>query len=103
MASSEAEDGFDEAIGPAGVISDSEPEVVGPNLKGRASRASQKLADKTSTSQNLPTSNKRAAASTLTKPAPAKKARQTTIRKEPEPDSDDSSDDGLKFRFKKKA
>ncbi len=103
LASSEAEDGFDEAAGPEGIVSDSEPDIVGPNLKDRASRNSQKLVAKTSKSQNLPASNKRAAPSTLTKPAPAKKARQTTIRKEPEPESDDSSDDGLKFRLKKKA
>ena len=67
----------------------------------RSSRAqSQTLADKTNKSQNMPTSSagtKRAAATTLTKPAPAKKAKQVFARE----DSDDSDDDGLAFKFKR--
>ncbi|KAH6720921.1 hypothetical protein BKA61DRAFT_668817 [Leptodontidium sp. MPI-SDFR-AT-0119] len=82
--------------------SDSDLEIVTPAPKARAGR-SQRLVDKTSTSQNLPT-NKRAAATTLTKPAPAKKAKQAPVRKQPvlESESDDDSDE-LKFKFKKKA
>ncbi|KAK0102578.1 hypothetical protein ONS95_006189 [Cadophora gregata] len=83
--------------------SGSDLEIVTPAPKAKAGR-SQKLVDKTSISQNLPT-NKRAAATTLTKPAPAKMAKQAPVRKQPapEPDSDDDSDEGLKFRFKKRA
>ena len=62
------------------------------------SRRSQKLADKTSTSQNLRAQNKRAASPSLTKPAPEKKARQAVMRKA---ESDDSEDE-LKFRFRKR-
>jgi nijmegen breakage syndrome protein 1 len=79
----------------------SDVEIVEAPLKLATSaglQRSQKLADKTSTSQNLPAQNKRAAPITLAKPAPAKKARQTVIRKE---ESDDS-DDELKFRFRKR-
>ncbi|KAH7327364.1 hypothetical protein BKA65DRAFT_554920 [Rhexocercosporidium sp. MPI-PUGE-AT-0058] len=85
--------------------SDSDLEIVKPAPKARAGR-SQKLVDKTSTSQNLPTNtNKRVAATTLTKPAAAKKAKQAPVRKQavPDSDSDEESDEGLKFRFKKKA
>jgi len=62
---------------------------------------SQKLADKTNETQNLPagSSNKRAAEKVLTKPAPVKRARQTKLTK---PVSDESDDDGLKFRFTKR-
>ncbi|KAJ5041658.1 uncharacterized protein L3040_005234 [Drepanopeziza brunnea f. sp. 'multigermtubi'] len=105
---SEPEDS-DQAAAGAEVISESEDEVVAPVAKGRATRAHQQqiLAGKTSKSQDLPaaTSQKRVAATTLTKPALAKKAKVAAIRKQPEPEeqSDDgSSDDGLKFRFKKK-
>ena len=61
----------------------------------------QKLADKTNETQNLPagSSNKRAAEKVLTKPAPVKRARQTKLTK---PVSDESDDDGLKFRFTKR-
>ncbi|CZT11440.1 hypothetical protein WAI453_004544 [Rhynchosporium graminicola] len=85
----------------AGAESESDLEIVAP--KGRTGRISDKLVDKTSASQNLKT-NKRPAATTLTKAAPAKKARPAPARKPVvEPDSDEDSDDGLKFKFKKKA
>ncbi|KAL2061412.1 hypothetical protein VTL71DRAFT_7685 [Oculimacula yallundae] len=89
----------------AGAASDSDLEIVTPAPKARAGRSSQsqKLVDKTSTSQNLQT-NKRPAATALTKQPPAKKARQAPARKPVvEDDSDEDSDDGLKFKFKKKA
>ena len=80
------------------VAASSDVEIVEPTPKPapRSQRGS-KLADKTSDSQNLPSQrgNKRAAAATLSKPAPTKKARPAPV----EEASDDDSDDGLKFRF----
>jgi nijmegen breakage syndrome protein 1 len=72
-----------------------------PQPKLRSQR-SQKLADKTNESRNLPAQNKnkRAAAMSLTKPAPAKKAKPMKTTEDGEEDSDDS--DGLKFRFQRK-
>jgi nijmegen breakage syndrome protein 1 len=66
------------------------------------SQKSQKLADKTSETKNLPagSSNKRAAEKVLTKPAPVKRARQTRLTKPVSDNSDD--DDGFTFRFKKR-
>ena len=80
------------------VAASSDVEIVEPPPKpaARLQRGS-KLADKTSESQNLSTrrGNKRTAAATLSKPAPAKKARTAPAAEA----SDDESDDGLKFRF----
>ena len=83
----------------------SEVEIVErtpPQPKPR-SQHSQKLADKTNESRNLPAQNKnkRAAATPLTKPAPAKKAKPMKTAEARVEDSDDS-DDGLKFRFQRK-
>lgn len=72
-------------------ISNADP----PTPSQRATR-SQKVSDKTNISPNRPSQNKRAAES-MTKPAPAKKARLAPRRH----DSDDS-EDGLGFRFRKK-
>jgi len=62
------------------------------------SHRSQRLADKTNATQNLSPKKKRVASTTLTKPAPAKKARGAAVEVH---DSDDS-DDELKFRFRKR-
>jgi nijmegen breakage syndrome protein 1 len=79
------------------IPSSSDVEIVDPPPK-----APEKLKDKTSTSQNVPptTSNKRAAAMTLAKPAPAKKLKQTVMKRQAS--EEDSDDDELKFRFKKR-
>ncbi|PBP22208.1 FHA domain-containing protein [Diplocarpon rosae] len=104
--SNKPKDDFAEVAAPEEGVSDSDLQIVASASKARTSRAGpqQNLADKTNPSQDRPTGQKRIAATTLTRPAPAKKARQTTIRKLPRPeesDDDDDSDDGLKFRFKK--
>ncbi|PBP26294.1 FHA domain-containing protein [Diplocarpon rosae] len=103
--SNKPKDAFEEVAVPEEVVSDSDLQIVTPAPKARTSRADpqQKLADQTIASQDRPTGQKRIAATTLTKPAPAKKARQTMIRKLPRPEEsdDDDSDDGLRFRFKK--
>ncbi|CAL3970423.1 unnamed protein product [Diplocarpon coronariae] len=100
---SPAEDDFEEDAVPGDVVSDSDPQALAPTA--RTSRApQQRLADRPVASQGIATSQKRSAASTLTKPAPAKKARPTTTRRVPEPedsDEDDDSDDGLKFRLRR--
>jgi nijmegen breakage syndrome protein 1 len=79
----------------------SDVEVVAAPTRQSAARfhCGSKLADKTNESQNLPTqrASKRAAATMLAKPAPAKKAKPTPVGVEAS--DDDSEDDGLKFRF----
>jgi nijmegen breakage syndrome protein 1 len=102
---SEAEEEFGEASRVNDAPSDSDLEIVERLQKPvvattSRSQRSQKLADKTSETQNLPAgSNKRAAEKVLAKTAPVKKARQTKLMKPLSDDSDD--DDGLKFRFRK--
>jgi nibrin len=95
---SEVEDDLNHAEEPHAASSDVEVLELPPKPAARPQR-SQKMSDKTIMSQNLPTSNKRPAVTASTKPAPAKKSRQTLIRKE---ESDDSDDDGLRFKFKRK-
>jgi nibrin len=63
------------------------------------SQRSQRLEIRTSPSQKTSASNKRPAATSLTKAAPAKKARQTATKRKDE--SDDSGDE-FKFRFRKR-
>ncbi|RDW73367.1 hypothetical protein BP6252_07274 [Coleophoma cylindrospora] len=62
------------------------------------SSRSQKSVENQSSSRSVPSQNKRPAATELAKPAPPKRLRQATIRKQ---DSDDSEDE-LKFRFRRK-
>jgi nijmegen breakage syndrome protein 1 len=57
-----------------------------------------KLIDKTTREQNLPASKKRAASTPLTKPVQPKKIKQFLV----EDSDEDSDDDELKFRFKRK-
>jgi nijmegen breakage syndrome protein 1 len=78
------------------------PRSVAP----RRTQRSEKLVDKTSTSQNSPAKNKRAASSSLAKPPPTKKARQSTrkeINDDSDDDDDDDDDDELRFKFRKRA
>lgn len=93
----------EESVMEAPVVNDetsSEDDVTpqeAPKAKSVAATSrSQRVAEKKSVTQN--TQNKRPAATTLTKPAPAKKLRQA-MRK---PESDNDSEDELKFRFRKK-
>jgi len=99
--------------------SDSDLEIVAPPTPKRVAASTsrsqrsqpQRLVDKTNETQNLDLpgrsggvaerGSKRAAEKVLTKPAPAKKAKQTKLAKVAR-DSDESDDDELKFRFKKK-
>jgi nijmegen breakage syndrome protein 1 len=103
--------------------SDSDFEIVAPPPKKATSSRSQRpqtqtqtqmtLVDKTNETQNLdlPTKgssagasgkgSKRVAEKVLMKPAPAKKAKQTRLTKVVQ-GSDESDDDELKFRFKKR-
>ena len=98
------DEGEDELAEPSRV-EDSEIEIVPPPPKAKAvASRSQTLKDKTNKSRNLAKtaatgSRKRTAGTTLTKPAPAKKAKQAIIRQE---ESEDESDDDLKFSFKKR-
>jgi nijmegen breakage syndrome protein 1 len=102
---SEAEEEFGQASKGNDGSSDSDLAIVERPQKPvvattSRSQRSQKLADKTSKSQNLPAgNNKRTAEKVLTKPAPVKKARQMNLTKLV---SGDSDDDELKFRFKKR-
>lgn len=69
------------------------------SVTSAVSQRSQTLVDKTSTPQSVSTGTKRPAPTNLTKPAPAKKARQTALTRKEE---SDDSDDELKFRFRKR-
>jgi nijmegen breakage syndrome protein 1 len=72
-------------------ILDEDPVPVAPARSQRSQRPA-------STSQKQPVANnKRPAAASLTKPAPAKKARQAVTKRKEE---SDDSDDELKFRFR---
>lgn len=93
------EDALDDEIH-ANVPPSSDVEIIDsppPAPVSRLTSLSKKLADKSNMVSNVQPRNKRAAETTLSKPAPAKKARQAAVVQ----DSDDS-DDGLKFRFRKK-
>jgi nibrin len=81
--------------GEADTVDDTEI-IESSAVSHRASLGSQKLLNKANVPQSRPSPNKRAA-EPLAKPAPIKKARQSTRRQ----DSDDS-EDGLGFRFRKK-
>lgn len=78
----------------------SDPEVVEkPPEPAVTSRSQRSQTARASTSQKpAAATRKRAAATSLSKPAPAKKARQAVTRRK---DDSDDSDDGLKFRFSK--
>jgi nijmegen breakage syndrome protein 1 len=80
------------------------PEVAAKSkVTASASRTSQSQSQRlTEKSQNsvLASPKKRVAPTALSKPAPAKKAK--TALRAPREDSDDDSDDALKFKFKKK-
>jgi nijmegen breakage syndrome protein 1 len=81
------------------VPASSDVEIVEPSKRQAArSQAGNKLVDKTNETQNLQTQrgSKRAAATVLSKRAPAKKVKPAPVQVEV---SDDDSDDGLKFRF----
>jgi len=97
----EAQDRMLEEEVEANALSSSDVEVVAPPPRPAAnsrSQTSQKLADKTSASQNLPAQKKRPAATILTKPAPVKKAKAAPV----EVQDSDSDDDELKFKFRKR-
>lgn len=78
----------------------SDVEIVDPPAPAAVSKSkpasrAKKLVDKSNTVSNVPPRSKRAAETTLSKPAPAKRARQAAVQ-------DSDSDDELKFRFRKK-
>ncbi|KAG0645441.1 hypothetical protein D0Z07_8660 [Hyphodiscus hymeniophilus] len=83
---------------PVAAGSDADTGTSTQNPAARSQRGT-KLADKTNESQNLPAQKgKRAAATTLVKPAPAKKAKPAPLAVVAS-DDDSDDDDGLKFRF----
>jgi nijmegen breakage syndrome protein 1 len=70
-----------------------------------SSRNSQKLVDKTRESRNVsvePVNKKRPAPAMMAKAPPAKKMRQTNAKPIGRQESDDESDDGLKFKLRRK-
>ena len=72
--------------------------ATSPSKPAARSQSGSQLADKTQETQNLPTQRgKRAAAISLSKPAPAKRVKVAPVVVERS--DDDSDDDGLKFRF----
>lgn len=82
--------------------SDIEPDKPTPPPASKTSsrpQKSQKLVDKTNASQNVSPRKKRVASTTLTKPAPTKKAKAAPI----EVHESEDSDDEFKFRFRKRA
>ena len=84
---------------------DSDVEIVErPPPATSSTSTTPSLADKTRNASIGPVASprKRVAESALSKPAPAKKARQTTLMSRARQESDDDSDDGLKFKFKKR-
>lgn len=95
------------------VLSDSEVGIIGNPSTAKSQSVSQRtaksksqsqtLVDKTNETQSVPASSagtKRAAATASTKPAPAKRAKRVVARVES--DNDDSDDDGLAFKFRRK-
>jgi len=79
-------------------VPSSDIEIIDPSSPKPRPQKGQKLVERTNESQNVSSKKKRAASTTLTKPVPAKRTKTPLA----EVDDSDDSDDGLKFRFRRK-